>query len=133
MEGQSLLRGPSGVVVAHPGDESTVGVEGAEAVRETVAHRRVEASHSVLDEVVDDECGHPVGLERERPEAGVDQLGEHLVAEPPEGRIPVRRLAEAEQIGSVLDEVANVLSHGLKRIVETSVETCRKSDIEQVQ
>ncbi|MDR7351799.1 hypothetical protein J2S68_003342 [Glycomyces algeriensis] len=52
VEGEAVLHGPVGVVLAHPGDECAVGRGLAEAVREPLGHGRIEASVSMLDEVV---------------------------------------------------------------------------------
>jgi hypothetical protein len=67
-------------------------------VGEALAHRAIEGSHSILDELVHDESGHPVGFQSDRPEAAVNQLSEQFVANQPEGWFEVGRLTEPQQV-----------------------------------
>ncbi|WP_276551660.1 hypothetical protein [Streptomyces sudanensis] len=62
--------------------------------------------------VVHDERGHPVDLQGDRTEAVADQPGEQFVADQREGRFPVRRLAERQQVAGDGDQVLYVLTHG---------------------
>lgn len=124
VEGEPVRRGPAGVVLAHPRHERDVRLERAEAVREPLGHDGFERSGAVLDVVVDGERGHTVRFERERAEAGVGELREQLIADRPERGLAVVGLAEGDEAVGGGDEIAEVLSHGLKRIVERSVEGC---------
>jgi hypothetical protein len=59
----------------------------------------VEVHVTAGDVVVDQQPGHRVGLDRERPEAPLDQCGQQLVADLGEGGLAVRRLTERQQLG----------------------------------
>jgi hypothetical protein len=98
VERQPFRRGAAPVVLAHPDDQLPVGVQLAEGVGEAVAHHRVEVADAFLDEVVDREGGDAVGLEGDRAEAVLGQLGEQLVADPAEGQRQMARLAERQQL-----------------------------------
>jgi hypothetical protein len=89
VEGQALLRWPVPVVLPHPGDQPPIGVQGAEVVGEAFAHHRGEASGAVQYVVVDGERRHAIGLEGDRTEADLDQLGEEFVADRPESGLLV--------------------------------------------
>jgi hypothetical protein len=122
VEREPVLRGADAVELAHPRDEREVRRERAETVREALGHDRIERSDAVLDEVVHRERGHPVGFEGEGAEAALDELGEQLVADRPERGLAMIGLAQGHELVGVVDEIADVLSHGLKHILESSVD-----------
>jgi hypothetical protein len=129
VEREPVLRGAAGVVLAHPRDEREVRRERAEAVREALGHHRIERANAVLDVVVHGERGHPVRFEGEGAEAALDELREQLVADRPERGLAMIGLAQGQELVGVVDEIADVLSHGLKPILESSVEPLHGSTL----
>ena len=98
MEGQSFFHRTPLVVLAHPGNQLPIAFDVAEVVGEAFPHDGVERAHSVLHEVVHHQGGDPIGLEGDRAKAVLHELHEQLVAYLREGRFPMGRLPQRQQL-----------------------------------